>query len=75
MKYFSTLLYDIDGVISFTANISLVELSLKQCLSQAACSDHNHHGDSSCVSSDRIDTTKAYLKATDSMRLLQWVHV
>ena len=70
MKYYycSTLLYDIDEVISFAANISLVELSLQQCLSQAACSDHD---DSSCVSSDRMDTTKAYPRAINSMRLLQ----
>ena len=59
-------------MISFAANISLVEVTLQECLSQATCSDDNHHDDE-CVSSDRKDTTKAYLGATDSMRLLQWV--
>ena len=60
----------LDGVISFAANISLVEFTLQECLNEATCSDDNHH-DNECVSSDRKDTTKAYLWATDSMRLLQ----
>ena len=63
-------LFLIDGAISFAANISLVRLSLQHCLNQVACSDHGHH-DNSCVWLDRIDTTKAFLGATDSLRLLR----
>ena len=59
----------IDGSNSFAANISLVESSLQECLSQAVCSDHNHHDDT-CISVDRVGSTKSYLGATDNMRLL-----
>ena len=53
----------------YAANVSLVEFTLQECLSQVICNDDDHHDDK-CVSSDRLDTTKTCLGANDNIRLL-----
>lgn len=59
-----------DGADSFATDISLVKSSLQHCLRRAVCKGHGHHDDGNCVPSDRVDTTKTYLGATDAMRLM-----
>ena len=56
-------------MISFAVNISLVEVTLQECLSQATCSDDSHHDDE-YASLHKIDATKVYLEAIDVTRLL-----